>query len=257
MLAGGENRSRGDSLVGSNPTPRPEGSPGVWVAGGRLARVLIRLFRGVIREGAHERLLRELHDQILPHLEAHPAVVSATLAVPLEGGTPHEYLLESQWRSLADLIRFAGDDWRTPRVEPGEEECLVSVSAHHFVTDEGVAPVGADRPMPTDVWLDDVGIDGGGLQVVWNGSSVHLPPREMSAMLALASRAGAPVPTAELARRIWPGSALVGPYDVRRVIHRLRTLVRNCDVPLDIRNVHGRGYVLEPTGSPAPDRGHS
>ena len=34
-------------------------------------------------------------------------------------------------------------------------------------------------------------------------------------MLALATRAGAPVPTVELARSIWPGSVLVGPYDVR------------------------------------------
>jgi hypothetical protein len=220
--------------------------------------VLIRLFRGVIREGAHERLLRELHDQILPRLDAHPGVVSATLAVPLEGGTPHEYLLETQWLGVEDLIRFAGDRWRTPRVEPGEEECLVSVSAHHFVTDDDEPPVrAASWPTPTDVWLDDVGIDGHALRVVWNGSSVHLPPREMAAMLALASRAGAPVPTAELARRIWPGSALVGPYDVRRVIHRLRTLVRSSDVPVDIRNVHGRGYVLEPAGEPARDRGHS
>jgi hypothetical protein len=214
--------------------------------------VLIRLFRGAIREGAHERLLRDLHDRVLPRLDAHPGVVSATLAVPLEGGIPREYLLETKWRGVDDLIGFAGEDWRTPRVEPAEEECLVSVSAHHFVTDGDDAPARAAAwPTPTDVWLDDVGIEGHGLRVVWNGSSVHLPPREMAAMLALASRAGAPVPTAELARRIWPGSALVGPYDVRRVIHRLRTLVRASDVPIDIRNVHGRGYLLETVVPPA------
>ena len=217
----------------------------------RLARVLIRLFRGVIREGAHERLLRELHDGVLPRLETHPGVVSATLAVPLEGGVPHEYLLETQWRGVDDLVRFAGDDWRTPRVEPTEEECLVSVSAHHFVADGDDPPSRTLAwPTPTDVWLDDVGIDGRALRIAWNGSSMHLPPREMAAMLALASRAGAPVPAVELARRIWPGSVLVGPYDVRRVIHRLRTLVRTGDVPVAIRNVRGRGYVLESVDPP-------
>jgi hypothetical protein len=160
--------------------------------------------------------------------------------------------LETQWRGVDDLIRFAGDDWRTPRVEPAEEECLVSVSAHHFVTDGDDPPSRAVAwPTPTDVWLDDVGIDGRALRIVWNGSSMHLPPREMAAMLALASRAGAPVPAVELARRIWPGSVLVGPYDVRRVIHRLRTLVRTGDVPVAIRNVHGRGYVLESVDPPA------
>jgi DNA-binding response OmpR family regulator len=143
-------------------------------------------------------------------------------------------------------------------VEPGEEECLVSVSAHHFVTGDDDPPARHTAwPVPTDVWLDDVGVDGPGSRVVWNGSSIHLPPRELAAMLALATRAGAPVPTAELARRIWPGSVLVGPYDVRRVIHRLRRLVRSHDVPIDIHNVHGRGYLLEPAGASVSDRGHS
>jgi Transcriptional regulatory protein, C terminal len=220
--------------------------------------VLIRLFRGVIREGAEDRLIRKLHDGVLPWLDACPGVVSATLAFPLDGGTPREYLVESKWRGVDDLIRFLGDDWRTPRVEQGEEELLVSVSAHHFVADPDEPRARSDeRQMPTDVWLDHIGIEGHALRVVWNGSSMHLPPREMAAMLALASRAGTPVSTSELARHIWPGSALVGPYDVRRVIHRLRSLVRSTDVPIDIRNVHGRGYLVEPAVAPPPDRGHS
>ena len=64
-------------------------------------------------------------------------------------------------------------------------------------------------------------------------------------MLALAWHVGAPVPAAELARRIWPGSAMVTPYDVRRVVHRLRVLLRSSGTPLRIRNVHGIGYGLE------------
>ena len=82
--------------------------------------MLIRLFRGVIREGAHDRLLRGLHDHVLPKLEAHPGVISTTLAVAMEGPRD-EYLVESHWRDVDDLIRFAGDDWRNPR-EPAEEE---------------------------------------------------------------------------------------------------------------------------------------
>ena len=220
--------------------------------------MLIRLFRGVIREGMQDRMVRGLHDHVLPRVLADPAVVATHLAFPLEAGAPSEYLLETHWRTVGDLIRFAGEDWRTPRVEPCEEELLVSVSAHHYLTDGTDFPAGEEaRPTPTEVWLDGVGIDGDALRLVWNGSSMHLPPREMAAMLALASRAGTPVASAELARWIWPGSVLVGPYDVRRVIHRLRTLVRSGDVPVDIRNVHGHGYVLEPTDAPAGEPGHS
>jgi hypothetical protein len=79
--------------------------------------VLIRLFRGVIREGAHDRLIRGLHDHVLPRLEAHPGVMYTTLALAMEG-SPDEYMVESYWRDVDDLIRFAGDDWRTPVSSP-------------------------------------------------------------------------------------------------------------------------------------------
>jgi DNA-binding winged helix-turn-helix (wHTH) protein len=216
--------------------------------------VLIRLFLGVIREGAHDRLFRVLHDQVLPRLEAHPGVTSTTLAIAVEG-SPDEYLVESHWRGVGELIRFAGDAWRTPRVEPAEEELLVSVVAHHYVTDGWGPPSGANlRAMPAVIFLDDVEIDGPHLQVVSNGSAVHLPPREMAAMLTLASDVDAPVASAELARRIWPGSAMVTPYDVRRVVHRLRVLLRSNGTPVRIRNVHGVGYGLEldQPGEPRP-----
>jgi DNA-binding winged helix-turn-helix (wHTH) protein len=208
--------------------------------------VLIRLFRGVIRLGEQDRMLRVLHDHVLPHLDEHPDVLSSTLALPLGPDPPGEYLLETHWRGIDDLVRFAGDEWRTPRVEPCEEDLLVSVSALHYVTSGLERPTAPElHPSPDVVWLDGVGIDGPAFRMTWNGSALHVPPREMGALLALASRAGSPVPTVELARRIWPGSVLVGPYDVRRVIHRLRTLLRSTGAPLRIRNLHGRGYGLE------------
>src|SRR5919106_4599740 len=85
------------------------------------AGVLIRLFRGVIRQGAHDRLLRGLHDHVLPGLEANPDVLSMTLAFGLLD-QPDEYLVETHWTGIPELIRFAGDDWRTPGVEPAERE---------------------------------------------------------------------------------------------------------------------------------------
>jgi hypothetical protein len=104
----------------------------------------IRLFRGVIREGAHDRLLRCLHDHVLPRLEAHPHVIVTRLAFGLEEPTA-EYLVEARWSGIQDLIRFAGEDWSAPIVEPAEEELLVSVCAHHYVTD------GWNRPLPRPI----------------------------------------------------------------------------------------------------------
>ncbi len=179
-------------------------------------------------------------------------MLSTTLAFGLEA-SPDEYLVETHWSGVGELVRFAGDDWRAPRVEPAEEDLLVSVSAHHYVTD-GIEPtVTTPPPERSLVCLNDVEIDGSRLQVAWNGSAVHLPPREMAAMLALASDPGGPVSSAELARRIWPGSVMVMPHDVRRIIHQLRVALRESGAPLRIGNLHGLGYGLE-LSDHEPDR---
>src|SRR4029453_6953231 len=153
--------------------------------------MLVRHFRGVILDGAEDRLLGMLNDDLLPRLKAHPAVLAATLSIPLEGGRPREVLMETHWRSVGARRRFAGDNCGTPRVDPAEEECLASVSAHHYVTME-FAPgsMAGAPPPPTPVVLDDVEIDGRSLLVTWDGLAIPLPPREMAAMLALAARPG-------------------------------------------------------------------
>jgi hypothetical protein len=69
--------------------------------------MLIRVFRGVIREGAHEALIRELHDDVLPMIESHPDVAYVSLGLPWEG-TPNEYLLETHWASKEALVAFVG-----------------------------------------------------------------------------------------------------------------------------------------------------
>src|SRR4029453_19372180 len=80
--------------------------------------MLVRHFRGVIRDGAEDRLLGRLNDNFLPRLEGNPAVLAATLSIPLEVGKPREFLMETYWRSLRELIRFAGNDWRAPLWNP-------------------------------------------------------------------------------------------------------------------------------------------
>jgi len=199
----------------------------------------------VIREGAHEPLVRELHDDVLPRIQAHPDVAYACLGLPWET-SPNEYLLETHWATKDALVAFIGEDWRTPGVDEHERDLLVSVSAHHYLTDS-TPPRGATNPRvePAVVLVGGVEIDGLRRRVAWDGSSTCLPPREMSAMLALAADPGALFASAHLARRIWPGSAVVTAYDVRRVIYQLRGSLRANRIPLTIRNVHGSGYCLD------------
>jgi DNA-binding response OmpR family regulator len=102
------------------------------------------------------------------------------------------------------------------------------------------APVGG---LVISLW--GVEIDGLRQRIGWDGAATRLPPREMSAMLALAADPGAPVASADLARHIWPGSVMVTAYDVRRIIYRLRGYLRKNKIPVTIENVRGLGYFLD------------
>jgi hypothetical protein len=208
--------------------------------------VLIRVFRGVIREGAHEAMLRELHDDIVPMMESHPDVSFVSLGLPWES-SPDEYLLESHWSSAAAIEAALGPDWRTPAVEDMEEELLTAVYAHHYVPASG--PIGtASLPgvEPAVVLVGPVRIDARRRRVSWDGSSTVVAPREMAALIALACDPGAPVAAGDLARRIWPGSVVVTAYDVRRVVYQLRGALAAAGIPLAVRNVRGSGYCLDP-----------
>lgn len=206
--------------------------------------MLIRVFRGRIREGAYDALLRALHDKDLPRLRANPDVLSVSVGLPWEGSRD-EYLLETHWTSTEALAAYC-EDWRTPRIEGYEENLLVSVAAHHFVAaaPPTLAPATLTPGSPV-ASLEGVAIDAARQLVAWNGSSVHLSPREMSAMLALATDPEVPISSVELARRIWPGSCFVSAYDVRRVIHQLRCHLGSGGIPIAVRNLRGLGYFLE------------
>ena len=119
-------------------------------------------------------------------------------------------------------------------------------AAHHLLTGSppGYGATNARLGSPI-VSLGGVQIDGLRQRVLWDGSVIHLPPREMSVMLALVADPGAPVASSDLASRIWPGSRMVTAYDVRRIIHRLRTSLRRHKAPLTIHNVRGMGYFLD------------
>jgi DNA-binding response OmpR family regulator len=131
-----------------------------------------------------------------------------------------------------------------PSVEEHQQNNLTT--AHPFLTDPtpGYDSANARLASPI-VSLGEVQIDGLRQRVLWDGSVIHLPPREMSVMLALVAEPGAPVASSDLASRIWPGSRMVTAYDVRRIIHRLRSSLRRSKAPLTIHNVRGMGYFLD------------
>ncbi len=85
---------------------------------------------------------------------------------------------------------------------------------------------------------------------------VELPPKEFALLAELALHPGQPIPSAEIATRVWPESAWITGDDVRRTVYRLRKLIGDDEraTPL-IRNRRGYGYVLEHQGASASASG--
>lgn len=197
-------------------------------------------------ESEYEALLRR---EALPAFSAHPGVACVRLGLPAPR-TPHEFLVETVWKSQRDLERFVGKRFLEPRVSPGERHLLEAASVHHYA-DDG-APEGLREPTPSlgnATAVLDVGrlsLDLHRSVAHVDGEPVELPPREFALLLELALRAGQPVSAADLAFRVWPGSVWMTGDDVRRVVHRLRRAIHDDErVPPLLRNRRGYGYILD------------
>lgn len=204
-----------------------------------------------------ERFERLIHDAALPRFRAQPGLVDVRFGVPTDEASS-EFLVITVWRDVASLRGFAGPRWNHAVMTPAEREIFEEATVRHYrdgaegAEDELGAILrgrssAAEGPRRRTIDVNGLVVDPAARRVLVEGRLVDLPPLELTLLLELLLSPGVPVPTSELARRLWPGSALVNASDVRRIVYRLRRLLgdHRRRPPL-LRNRRGHGYVLEP-----------
>jgi DNA-binding winged helix-turn-helix (wHTH) protein/heme-degrading monooxygenase HmoA len=209
--------------------------------------VIIRVFRGVVQPGKQDEFLKVLEEQGIPHFRSHPGMLGVHVGTPTEA-SPDEFLVTTMWKDLDALRTFAGERWYEAKILPGERKLLKRAHVHHYWTEEGERWPPREPPEVIDLGALTVDLSRRTARV--RGREIDLPPREFAVLAELALQPDRPIPSEDLAARVWPGRTWMNADDVRRVVYSLRRLIGDDrrKRPL-IRTRRGYGYVLE---VPAP-----
>jgi DNA-binding winged helix-turn-helix (wHTH) protein len=208
-----------------------------------MVRHIVRVFDGVVRQGAVEEFGTYLAEVVAPEMASRRGVLGFDAVVDRASDNAR-FLVTTTWNGLTELRSFATEDWTSARVAPEEGSMLLSASVQHFERLHS-------RAYPN---CGDIALDPNDRVVVIEGRRLELSPLEYTLLDALFARRGEVVTAGELAGRLWPGSAFAHAADVRRLVYRLRKLFDGS--PRDvIQTRSGVGYVLVPPVKPVGPRG--
>ena len=93
--------------------------------------MIIRVWRGKVKPGMHEKLERLAKEQAMPSVSAQPGLLAQYVGRPI-GGNSDEFVFISIWENLAALKRFAGEKWEEAVVLPDEKPLLSKSFVHHY-----------------------------------------------------------------------------------------------------------------------------
>jgi DNA-binding response OmpR family regulator len=111
--------------------------------------------------------------------------------------------------------------------------------------------------VPGPALPDGLALDTAHHELTWHGRPLRLTPHEMKVLGYLAGSAGRLRTYRQLYDHAWSQTYYTGPEVVQSVIKRLRTKLRQWELPLRIETARGLGYRFT-TGDPtAPSPGDS
>lgn len=94
---------------------------------------IVRVFRVQVPSDLHadfEPLFQTISTQAVQSAEG---FVSVTIGKPTQHA-PDEYVMVSEWKDVASLIAFAGDNWTEAHIPPGMEKYAEQCWVHHYET---------------------------------------------------------------------------------------------------------------------------
>ena len=246
--------AKGASLAGLPSNAGPQGGRPPDGGHSRTGTTLLVLDESIDIPAVVQALkARGLRPVMLPLAEDAREVVARGQpeAVVLRAGRP-------EWLSLLEflgeqdipcvLLGTSGQLRSAERRHPRSLQLLVPVEPDEIA--EGVELVigpPASRRLPDAIDLGILKIDLRARTVTVEGELKVLPPKEFEILVQLALQPGAPLDSAELLDRVWPGSRSATVNDVHTRIWRLRRLIGDHEraEPL-IVNRRGFGYLIRP-----------
>ena len=95
-------------------------------------RMIVRIFRAVIRQGRVDEFRRMVQEQSIPWLKDSDGMLGYFAGQPF-GDNNREFSMVTLWRDLEALKAFCGEDWDNPVVTPDEVPLVEAMYADHYL----------------------------------------------------------------------------------------------------------------------------
>jgi quinol monooxygenase YgiN len=93
--------------------------------------MIMRIFQVVTRPGKEADFAEFFHETAIPLMKRTEGLVSV-LPGQARHDSPREFSFVMVWRDLDALKRFAGEDYRTPHIDPAEEAMVERRDIRHY-----------------------------------------------------------------------------------------------------------------------------
>ncbi|HEY9695407.1 MAG TPA: antibiotic biosynthesis monooxygenase family protein [Oculatellaceae cyanobacterium] len=93
--------------------------------------MITRIFRVRVPQELHAEFEKKFMKVSVPFVKAEKGLVSVTVGRPTLWASD-EYVMISVWRSEADLVAFAGENWNQAVIPQGMEKYVSSCWVHHY-----------------------------------------------------------------------------------------------------------------------------
>ena len=93
--------------------------------------MIMRIFQVTTQRGKEAEFARFFHDTAIPLMTSTEGCVTV-LPGAARSDTPREFSFVMVWRDLAALKAFAGEDYDSPHIDPGEAELVASRTIRHY-----------------------------------------------------------------------------------------------------------------------------
>lgn len=99
--------------------------------GGEDRAMIMRVFRVVAQPGKRDEFETFFRETAIPLMNATPGCLQVIPGTPREE-TPDEFCIVMVWESLAAMVDFIGEDWRSPHIHADEAALVKERHIHHY-----------------------------------------------------------------------------------------------------------------------------
>ncbi len=93
--------------------------------------MISRVFKAKITEGRFADFEANFRRIALPLIRSHGGLLSLS-AGRVNGSSDHDFMLVTNWESLAQVKAFAGENWQEPLIPEGMEQFMAAVWLDHY-----------------------------------------------------------------------------------------------------------------------------